>query len=138
MSFFHPLMSNNISREDLDAVINFIKQSDPILTQSSNVQAFEKEWSQWLGVKYSVFVNSGASANLVTMAVLKQLYGGGEIIVPPLTWVSDISSVIQNGFKPVFVDINPQTLCMDDKEVIDSFLTERKLFSLPMFRDLMV
>ena len=62
MSFFHPLMSNNISREDLDAVINFIKQSDPILTQSSNVAAFETEWSEWLDVKYSVFVNSGASA----------------------------------------------------------------------------
>ena len=119
MSFFHPLMSNNILREDLDVVINFIKQSDPILTQSSNVQAFEKEWSQWLGVKYSVFVNSGASANLVTMAVLKQLYGGGEIIVPPLTWVSDIASVLQNGFDPVFVDINPQTLCMDDKQVLN-------------------
>ena len=119
MSFFHPLMSNNILREDLDAVISFLKQSDPILTQSSNVQAFEKEWSQWLGVKYSVFVNSGASANLVTMAVLKQLYGGGEIIVPPLTWVSDIASVLQNGFDPVFVDIIPQTLCMDDKQVLD-------------------
>ena len=119
MSFFHPLMSNNILREDLDVVINFIKQSDPILTQSSNVQAFEKEWSQWLGVKYSVFVNSGSSANLVTMAVLKQLYGGGEIIVPPLTWVSDIASVLQNGFDPVFVDIIPQTLCMDDKQVLD-------------------
>ena len=119
MSFFHPLMSNNILREDLDVVINFIKQRDPILTQSSNVQAFEKEWSQWLGVKYSVFVNSGASANLVTMAVLKQLYGVGEIIVPPLTWVSDIAAVLQNGFDPVFVDINPQTLCMDDKQVLN-------------------
>jgi CDP-6-deoxy-D-xylo-4-hexulose-3-dehydrase len=64
-------------------------------------------------------VNSGASANLVTMAVLKQLYGGGEIIVPPLTWVSDIASVLQNGFDPVFVDIIPQTLCMDDKQVLD-------------------
>ena len=114
-----PLMYNNITRDDLDVLIKFLQQDDPILTQSSNVQAFEKEWSQWLGVKYSVYVNSGASANLVTMAVLKQLYGGGEIIVPPLTWVSDIASVLQNGFDPVFVDINPQTLCMDDKQVLN-------------------
>ena len=114
-----PLMKNNITRDDLDVLIKFLQQDDPILTQSSNVQAFEKEWSQWLGVKYSVFVNSGASANLVTMAVLKQLYGGGEIIVPPLTWVSDIAAVLQNGFDPVFVDINPQTLCMDDKQVLN-------------------
>jgi CDP-6-deoxy-D-xylo-4-hexulose-3-dehydrase len=90
----------------------------PRLTQSSNVQAFEREWSEWLGVRYSIFVNSGASANLITMAALKHLYGGGEIVVPPLTWVSDIASVIQNGFDPVFVDINPRNLCMDDEQVI--------------------
>jgi CDP-6-deoxy-D-xylo-4-hexulose-3-dehydrase len=99
MSQNHPLMHNNITRNDLNALITFLKQDQPRLTQSSQVQAFEKEWSQWLGVKYSVYVNSGSSANLITMAVLKQLYGGGEIIVPPLTWVSDIASIIQNGFK---------------------------------------
>jgi CDP-6-deoxy-D-xylo-4-hexulose-3-dehydrase len=118
MSQNHPLMHNNITRNDLNALITFLKQDQPRLTQSSQVQAFEKEWSQWLGVKYSVYVNSGSSANLITMAVLKQLYGGGEIIVPPLTWVSDIASIIQNGFEPVFADINPRTLCMSDQQVL--------------------
>jgi len=112
-----PLMENNITIEDLDKAIEFLK-SMPRLTQSSNVQAFEAEWSKWLGVRFSIYVNSGASANLITMALLKHLYGSGEIIVPTLTWVSDIASVIQNGFTPVFVDINPRNLCMDDKQVI--------------------
>jgi len=112
------LMRENITRDDLDAVINYLKQDDPILTQGANVRAFEEEWSEWLGVKYSVFVNSGASANLITIAALRHLYGVGEIIVPALTWVSDVASVIQNGFQPLFVDINPATLCMDDEEVI--------------------
>ena len=115
-----PLMSNNITREDLDTVIEFLGQDDPILTQSSNVREFEKEWSEWLGVRFSIFVNSGASANLITMAALKHLYGGGEVIVPTLTWASDIASVIQNGFKPVFVDINPRNLCMDDEQIISN------------------
>ncbi|HXC99440.1 MAG TPA: DegT/DnrJ/EryC1/StrS aminotransferase family protein, partial [Verrucomicrobiae bacterium] len=113
-----PLMSNNISRADLDALIEFLRQDDPILTQSKNVRAFEEEWSRWLGVKYSVFLNSGASANLVTMAALKETAGVGEVIVPTLTWVSDIASVLQNGFKPVFVDINPRTLGMDNEQVL--------------------
>lgn len=112
-----PLMENNITREDIGILIEFLKGL-PRLTQSSNVQAFEEEWSRWLGVRYSIYVNSGASANLVTMAALKHLYGVGEIIVPPLTWVSDVASVIQNGFAPVFVDINPRNLCMDDGQVI--------------------
>ena len=113
-----PLMANNITRGDLDALIEFLKQDDPILTQSKNVIAFEQEWSQWLGVKHSVFVNSGSSANQITMAALKERFGGGEIIVPTLTWVSDIASVLQAGFDPVFVDINPRTLGMDTKEVL--------------------
>jgi len=122
----YPLMRNNILREDLDAVIKHLKQDDPILTNGLNVRAFEEEWSKWLGVKYSVFVNSGSSANLITMAVLKQLYGGGEIIVPPLTWVSDIASIIQNDFEPVFVDINPRTLCMCDQQVLDKLTDKTK------------
>ena len=70
-------------------------------------------------MKYSVFVNSGASANLLTMAVLKIRYPeGGEVIVPPLTWISDIASVLQNGFKPVFADIDRHTLAMDSTQVL--------------------
>jgi CDP-6-deoxy-D-xylo-4-hexulose-3-dehydrase len=115
----YPLMRNNILREDLDAVIEHLKQDDPILTHGTNVRAFEAEWSQWLGVKYSVFVNSGASANLLTMAILKIRHPhGGEIITPPLTWVSDVASVLQNGFKPVFADIDRFSLAMDSAEIL--------------------
>lgn len=117
MDFWLPLMEDNITREDVGVLVEFL-QGMPRLTQSNNVRAFEQEWSEWLGVQYSVFVNSGASANLITMAALKHLYGPGEIIVPTLTWVSDIASVIQNGFTPVFVDINPRNLGMNDEEVI--------------------
>ena len=115
----YPLMRNNILRDDLDAIIEHLKQDDPILTNGVNVRAFEEKWSEWLGVKYSVFVNSGASANLLTMAILKIRYPeGGEVIVPTLTWISDISSVLQNGFTPVFVDINPQSLAMDADQLL--------------------
>ena len=122
-----PLMRNNILREDLDAVIEHLKQDDPILTHGPNVRAFEDEWSKWLGVKYSIFVNSGASANLLTMAILKIRYPeGGEIIVPPLTWISDIASVIQNGFTPVFVDIDPYTLGMKDEDVLSKISSKTR------------
>lgn len=116
-----PLMRNNILREDLDAVIEHLRQDDPKLTHGANVRAFEAEWSQWLGVKYSIFVNSGASANLLTMAVLKIRHPeGGEVIVPPLTWISDVASVLQNGFQPVFVDIDPRSLAMDPKLILEA------------------
>jgi CDP-6-deoxy-D-xylo-4-hexulose-3-dehydrase len=117
-------MKNNISRTDLDAVCAFLQEDDPVLTQGGQVRAFEEEWSRWLGVRHSVFVNSGSSANLLTLAALKLLHGGGEIIVPTLTWVSDIASVLHCGFEPVFVDIDPRTMGMDLRQVVEK-ITEK-------------
>lgn len=121
-----PLMKNNISRQDLNTLIQFLKQEDPMLTQGKNVLEFEKEWSKWLGVKYSVLVNSGSSANLITLATLRESVGLGEIIVPPLTWVSDIASVIQCDFKPVFADINLKTLGMEDDKILEKITSKTK------------
>jgi len=114
-----PLMRNNILREDLDLVIKHLQQDDPILTNGPMCRKFEQEWSDWLGVKYSVFVSSGSAANLISMALLKDKHPeGGEVLVPCLTWVSDIASVIQNGFTPIFCDIDPQNLAMSTDEII--------------------
>jgi len=122
-----PLMLNNITKDDLNCVVDYIKDKDNlILTQSGKVKEFEEKWSEWLGVKYSVFVNSGSSANLITIAAIREIYGLGEIIVPPLTWVSDIASVIQNGFTPVFADINIQTLGMDTNEIFKKITPKTK------------
>ena len=123
-------MANNISRRDLNELIAYLSQEDPRLTQSDNVKLFEQEWSQWLGVKYSVFVNSGSSANLLTIAALKEIGGTGEIIVPPLTWVSDIAAVIHSGFTPVFADINLRTLGMSGEKIIDKITSETKAIFL--------
>jgi len=114
-----PLMRNNVTRQDLDAMIEHLKQDDPILTNGPKCKEFEEAWSRWLGVKYSVFVNSGASANLLSMTMLKIKYPqGGEVIVPPLTWISDVASVIQCGFTPVFVDVDVDTLGMNPDAII--------------------
>ena len=112
--FYLPLMDDNINREDVNSVIDFLNQ-DPIpkLTNGPKVVEFEKQWSEWVGVKHSLLVNSGASANELTMLALKYMYGDGEVIVPPLTWISDISSVLFAGFRPVFVDVNFDNLSFD-------------------------
>jgi CDP-6-deoxy-D-xylo-4-hexulose-3-dehydrase len=53
------------------------------------------------------------------MAVLKIRYpNGGEVITPPLTWISDVASVLQNGFTPVFADIHTATLAMDPAQIL--------------------
>ena len=113
-------MDNNINLDDRKKIIQFVR-SNKIYTQSKKVNEFEKKWSKWLGVKYSVFVNSGSSSNFLSIKTLKIINkdkNKNEIIVPTLTWVSDIVSVIESGYKPIFVDINPRTLSMDETEVL--------------------
>ena len=123
----YPLMSDNISREDLDLVIEHLKKDNPKLTNGPECRAFEEAWSKWLGVKYSVFVNSGASANLLSMAMLKIKHPeGGEVIVPPFTWVSDIASIIQCGFTPVFVDIDLDTLGMNTNGILNAITNKTR------------
>ena len=114
-------MDNNFTKSDMDSVRKLISKKNIILTQSKKVKEFEKKWSKWVGTKYSVFVNSGSSANFITISTLKALSKNknkNEIIVPALTWVSDINSVIMNGFKPIFVDINFSNLSMNTDQVI--------------------
>jgi CDP-6-deoxy-D-xylo-4-hexulose-3-dehydrase len=120
-------MHNNITKEDLTVIIEFL-QKELILTQSNNVRAFEEEWSNWLGVNHSVFVNSGSSANLLTLTALKQMRGDeeGEVIVSPFGWVSDIASILLCGMKPVFADINPHTLCLDGEEITRKITAQTK------------
>jgi CDP-6-deoxy-D-xylo-4-hexulose-3-dehydrase len=119
-----PLIKNNIVSSDIDSLIRFLKKK-PILTQSKNVKKFEQMWSKWLGIKYSVFVNSGSSANLLQIQLLKLKYPkGGEVIVPAHTWSSDISSILHCGFKPIFVDIDLNTLGLNT-DLILSKITNR-------------
>ena len=123
--FNHPLMFDNITLDDRNVVANYIKKNN-IFTQSKKVKEFESKWSKWLGVKYSVFVNSGSSANFLTFLAIKILYGKGEVIVPPLTWNSDINAVISNSFKPKFVDIRLDTLSMDPEKIIKNVTKKTK------------
>jgi len=104
MNIKWPLMHNNISRSDANAIIDFLSQDPlPILTNASKVKEFEQKWGEWLGTKYNVMVNSGSAANELSLLYLKHKFPqGGEVIVPPMAWVSDVAAVLQNDFTPVF------------------------------------
>ena len=105
MGYKWPLINDNITRKDKEVLSDFILNSNRF-TNGPKVKEFESLWSKWLGVKHSVMVNSGASGNFISIAMVKELKGVGEVIVPPIGWVSDISSVTQLGMTPVFVDVS--------------------------------
>ena len=109
-------MEDNINSKDIRVLTKFIKKK-PIFTNNKKVLEFEEAWSKWLGVKYSVFVNSGSSANLLSIAYLKNKFKKGEVIIPTLTWSSDVASIFHNNLKPIFVDINLNNLAMSFEEI---------------------
>jgi CDP-6-deoxy-D-xylo-4-hexulose-3-dehydrase len=130
-NFFLPLMNDNIDKEDIKSVIDFLSQDTiPKLTNGPKVVDFENAWGDWLGTKYNLFVNSGASANELTMLALAHMLGEGEIIVPPLTWISDISSVLFAGHKLVFVDVNFTNLSFDINKLKAAITNETKAIFL--------
>lgn len=104
------LMADNVTRADLDAMISHLSADDPRLTHGPAVARFEDAWSRWIGVRHTVMLNSGSSANDLSMLAVKYLRGPGEVILPPLGWVSDVASVLHAGHRPVFVDIELDTL----------------------------
>ena len=106
------LQENSIAKSDKDKLADFINSTDRF-TQFTMVKLFEKGLSKWQGRKHSVFVNSGSSADLIMLDGVKEYYNipdNSEVIVPAVTWATNITSVIQAKLKPVFVDINLEDL----------------------------
>jgi CDP-6-deoxy-D-xylo-4-hexulose-3-dehydrase len=128
----YPLMSNNITRDDCNKLVDFLNQ-DPIprLTNGPQVAAFEKEWGEWLGTEHNIMVNSGSSANELSFLMLRHLIPSlGDVIVPPLCWVSDVASIMQNGFRPIFCDIKKDNLALDIEEVKKKITPETRAILL--------
>jgi CDP-6-deoxy-D-xylo-4-hexulose-3-dehydrase len=126
MSFKVPLNQSTFTSEEREAAINVIESDQ--LTFGSNCLAFEKEFAKYIGSRNALLVNSGSSANLLSMFAMadpqaplksnkKPFFKGAEVIVPALTWSTTIWPIIQAGLKPVFVDSDPSTLQMRSDEV---------------------
>lgn len=100
-----PLVKDTISKSDMDQLADWLK-TYPRLTKGELTVKFEKQWSEWLGVKYSIFVNSGSSANLAAIysLVLSGKLKNKKIVVPAVSWVTTVTPAIQLGLEPIMCD----------------------------------
>tara|TARA_Y100001938_G_scaffold131550_1_gene188786 strand:- start:232 stop:1383 length:1152 start_codon:yes stop_codon:yes gene_type:complete len=144
------LMSDDaITKEERELLSNFILTSDK-LTQGNKVREFEQAWSEWLGCKYSVFVNSGSSANLLLVQAAHDLYNErkGDWIAQSMTWATNIAPIMQlKGCSRNLhlVDINLENLGPDlnlleqyilDNDIQFIFLTH--LLGIPAFSERLI
>jgi len=116
---YWPLMEDTISFRDRLKMATFLLTSSR-LTNGPKVREFESKWSEWLGVKHSLYVSSGSTANSLLIAAVKEHYGlkdGDKVLVPATTWMTNIAPVFQNGLQPIFCDINLQNFSFDIDEL---------------------
>ena len=114
-----PLMKDTVTKRDRLRMAKFILTSDR-LTQGKEVRKFEEQWSEWLGVKHSLFVSSGSTANLLLVSAWKELYeipDQAKVIVPACTWVTNVAPIIQCGLTPIFCDINLEDYSFDQESL---------------------
>jgi CDP-4-dehydro-6-deoxyglucose reductase, E1 len=118
MSFKFPLATASWGKEEIDAMHRVIASG--MFTMGENVQAFERDFAQYVNSKYCVMVNSGSSANLLMVAALfytrnpkLKLQRGDEVIVPAVSWSTTYYPLYQYGLKIKFVDIDLHTLNYD-------------------------
>jgi CDP-6-deoxy-D-xylo-4-hexulose-3-dehydrase len=110
------LVSDTIDKNDINKLVNWLSQDEiPRLTKGDITIEFEKKWSNKIGVEHTTYVNSGSSAILLTLAALKESgkLKNNKIIVPALSWLTDVSSPIQLGMEVILCDCNLQDLSID-------------------------
>ena len=90
-----------------------------------NVKSFEEKFQNYIGSKSCVAVNSGTAA--LHLALSLSDIKGKEVILPSLSFVSTAHSIVYNGGKPIFVDVDPKTLCIDPEKVLEKISNKTKI-----------
>jgi CDP-6-deoxy-D-xylo-4-hexulose-3-dehydrase len=122
-------------KEEIIAAINSLI-TGKWLSSGENVHKFEIQLAKKINEKHSVMVNSGSSANLVMLAALKKYFGwqdGDEIIVSVVGFPTTIAPIVQNNLKPVFIDIEMDTLNFDVSKISEKITEKtRAIFISPV------
>lgn len=123
-----PVFRPAMGQAEIDAVARVIRSG--WIGLGPETEKFEKKFSKFVGVKYAVGVNSATTALHLSLLALG-IGKGDEVLVPSLTFVSDAHAVIYTGARPVFVDVDEETLCMDQVD-LEKKITRKSKAVIPV------
>ena len=132
--FNFPLLNNGYSKEDLIEGAKTLISGN--LTMGKKTKIFEKYFAKKIGAKYALMVNSGSSANLlaffcITNALKKnRVIKGSECIIPAVCWSTTLWPILQSGLKPVFVDVDLNSFCLDYSKLLKKVTKKTKVIIL--------
>ncbi|EKX31697.1 hypothetical protein GUITHDRAFT_82868 [Guillardia theta CCMP2712] len=109
-----PLAENPFGSAEILAMAEVLLSGK--LTMGENVSEAEELFARTVSVPYACMVNSGSSANLLALACLKHRFmeanQNWEILIPAVCWSTSLFPIVQQGFTPRFVDVDPRTMNM--------------------------
>jgi CDP-6-deoxy-D-xylo-4-hexulose-3-dehydrase len=127
-----PLNINQFTWLDRLKICKFFLNPKNRWTQDKYVREYEKVVAKYVGVNHAIFVSSGSAANqLMAQYVKDDLINKGEwpkrnkVIVSAVTWQTNVSVWVREGFEPIFVDINLEDFCLDYK-LLEVFIRKFK------------
>ena len=127
----YPLLEDAFDHEDILSGIEVLLSKQ--LTMSENTYNFEKQFSNFIGTKYALMVNSGSSANLLAaFATINPLNSNvikrdSCFLIPSLCWSTSLWPLVQAGLKPIFIDVNKKSFCLDDERITKNILRKIKI-----------
>ncbi|WP_187119255.1 DegT/DnrJ/EryC1/StrS family aminotransferase [Clostridium polynesiense] len=95
------------------------------ISKGPKTHEFEKRFADFIGVKHAVALNS-CTAALHLSLICAGISAGDEVITTPFTFAASVNTIIHCGGKPVFVDINPHTLCIDVDKIEEKITSNTK------------
>lgn len=134
LKYKYSLLENAFSKSDLHKGIKVLKSG--FITMGQNTRMFEEEFAKKINVNFAVMVNSGSSANLLSVFAAGNILRknkfkiGDEVLIPALCWSTSLWPLIQAGLKPIFVDVNPKTLNVNADVLISKITKKTKVIML--------
>lgn len=125
---FLPYCLPDITDAEICEVIATLKSG--WLAKGPRTISFENKFAEYVGAKYAVAVNS-CTAALHTALVAAGIGSGDEVITTPMTFAASVNTILHTGAKPVFVDIDPETACIDPDK-IEEKITHRTKAIVPV------
>ena len=132
--FSYPLIQKRLFKEEIKAGISVLNSGQ--ITISKITRNFEKNFAKYIGSKYALMVNSGSSANLLATCAscnpkrLNRLKRGDEVLIPGICWSTSLWPIVQFGLKPIFVDVDKDTLNLDINDLKKKITQKTKMIFL--------
>jgi len=108
-----PLFRPSVGEEEISALRETFKTG--WIGLGPKTAEFEKKFAEYIGVKHAIGLNSCTAA--LDLALRANEFKGGEVLIPAITFVSTAHAALYNNLKPVFVDVDPDTFCIDVEDM---------------------